>query len=68
MKIKVLSVLVMLSMFIGAVSAMSSMEYTINANNAVLSADISYRNVLDNEVVLGMETVRLDYMLSLIHI
>ena len=62
MKIKILSVLVMLSMFVGAVSAMSSMEYTINANNAVVSADVSYRNVLDNEVVLGMETVRLDYM------
>ena len=62
MKIKILSVLVMLSMFIGAVSAMSSMEYTINANNAVVSADVSYQNVLDNEVILGMETVRLDYM------
>jgi len=62
MKIKILSVLVMLSMFIGAVSAMSSMEYTINADNAVVSADVSYQNVLDNEVVLGMETVRLDYM------
>ena len=68
MKIKILSVLVMLSMFIGAVSAMASMEYTINADNAVMSADVSYQNVLDNEVVLGMETVRLDYMLSLIHI
>jgi len=49
-------------MLISAVSAMSSMEYTINANNAVVSADVSYRNILDNEVVLGMETVRLDYM------
>jgi|GEM_PF-3723484 len=62
MKIKILFVLVMLSMLVGAVSAMGSMEYTINANDAVVSADVSYRNVLDNEVVLGMETVRLDYM------
>ena len=46
MKIKILSVLVMLSMFIGAVSAMGSMEYTINANNAVVSADVSIKMFL----------------------
>ena len=62
MKLKIFSILMVLLLAIGTVSAFSSMEYSIQAEDAVVSVDVTYQNVLENETILGSEVMRLDHM------
>jgi len=64
MKLKILCILMALLLSIGTASALSSIEYSIRAEDAVVSVDVSYQNVLENETILGSETMRLDHMNS----
>ena len=71
MKLKTLTILVALLLSIGTASALSSIEYSIQGDNAVVSIDMCYRSVMENETILGSQSMRFDYMdidLSLIHI
>ena len=62
MRFRILSVLMALVLCIGTVSAMSSIEYSIQADNAVVNVDMTYRSALENETILGSQSMRLDYM------
>ena len=63
MKLGILSVLIALVLCIGTVSAFSSIDYSIQANDAVVSVDMKYSNILENETILGSQVVRLDHMM-----
>ncbi len=62
MRLKILSVLVALILCMGTVSAFSSIDYSIQANDAVVSVDMRYSNILENETILGSQVVKLDHM------
>ena len=62
MKLGILSILMALLLCIGTVSAFSSIDYSIQASDAVVSVDMSYSNILENETMLGSQAVRLDHM------
>jgi len=62
MKLGILSVLIALVLCIGSVSAFSSIDYSIQASDAVVSVDMRYSSILDNETMLGSQVVRLDHM------
>ena len=62
MRFRVLPVLMALLLCIGTASAMSSIEYSIQADNAVVDVDMTYQNVLEKETVLGSQSITLDYM------
>jgi len=62
MKLGILSVLIALVLCIGTVSAFSSIDYSIQANDAVVSVNMKYSNILENETILGSQVLRLDHM------
>jgi len=62
MKLEVLSILMALLLCIGTVSAFSSIDYSIQASDAVVSVDVRYSNILENETVLGSQVIKLDHM------
>lgn len=62
MRFRILSILMALLLCIGTASALSSLEYTIQGDNAVVSIDMSYRSVMENETILGSQSMRFDYM------
>lgn len=62
MKLSILSVLIALVLCIGTVSAFSSIDYSIQASDAVVSVDMKYSNILENDAILGSQVMRLDHM------
>jgi len=62
MKLRILTILVALLLSTGTASALSSIEYSIQGDNAVVSVDMSYRSVMENETILGSQSMRFDYM------
>ena len=62
MKLGILSVLIALVLCIGTVSAFSSIDYSIQASDAVVSVNMKYSNILENETILGSQVVKLDHM------
>ena len=62
MRFRILSILMALVLCIGTVSAMSSIEYNVQADNAVVDVDMTYQNILENETVVGSLSMSLDYM------